>query len=299
MVVASKPTISELCASENPLILPGAHDALSARLIESIGFKAYFIGGFPVVGVRYGVPDLGLLGLGEIGPAVHDIVRANGLPVLVDGDTGYGDEKNIVHTLNYYESIGVDGVMFEDQAWPKRCGHIYGKVLVPAEEAARKIRAASNEKSNPGTFILVRTDAREVYGLDEALRRGEMFLEAGADGVFIESPMDLDELAKVGAAFDVPQLANMAEGGRTPILPPDELAEMGFEMVTYGISAMLHAAKAIQGIYKQMAEGKVEFAGSALSFSEYNALVGFDYWSEIENKYGVPQESQEKAVLPS
>lgn len=298
MVEAGKTTIQELCASETPLILPGAHDALSARLVESVGFRAYFIGGFTVVGVRYGVPDLGLLGLGEIGPAVHDIVRANSLPVLVDGDTGYGDEKNIVHTLNYYESIGVDGVMFEDQSWPKRCGHIYGKSLVPAEEAARKIRAASQEKMRPDTFILARTDAREVYGLDEALRRGELYLESGADGVFIESPMDLDELEKVGQAFDVPQLANMAEGGRTPILPPRELHEMGFEMVTYGISAMLHAARAIQGVYQQMAEGKVEFAGSALTFSEYNALVGFDYWSEVERKYGEEQ-ARDSALLPS
>lgn len=299
MPKARKATIQELCASEAPLILPGAHDALSARLVESTGFKAYFIGGFPVVGVRYGIPDLGLAALGEMGPAIHDIVRACSLPVLVDGDTGYGDEKNIVHTLHYYETIGVDGVMFEDQAWPKRCGHIYGKALVSAEEAARKIRAASQEKIRPETFILARTDAREVNGLDEALRRGEMYLKAGADGVFIESPMDLDELAKVGAAFDVPQLANMAEGGRTPILPPGELHEMGFEMVTYGLSAMLHAAKAIQNVYRQMYEGKVEFAGSALSFSEYNALVGFDYWNEVENKYSEPAESRDRSLLPS
>jgi 2-methylisocitrate lyase-like PEP mutase family enzyme len=126
-----------------------------------------------------------------------------------------------------------------------------------------------------------------------------MYLEAGADGVFIESPHDLDELERVGQAFDVPQLANMAEGGRTPILPPKELHEMGFEMVTYGISAMLHAAKAIEGIFREMAAGSVTFAGSALTFSEYNALVRFDYWTEVENKYGPELVKPEGSLLPS
>jgi 2-methylisocitrate lyase-like PEP mutase family enzyme len=299
MTKAKKATIMELCARDVPLILPGAHDALSAKIIEHVGFDAYFIGGFTVVGVRYGVPDLGLMALGEIGSAVADIVRACSLPVLVDGDTGYGDEKNIVNSLHFYETIGVSGVMFEDQAWPKRCGHIYGKALVDADVHARKIRAASQEKITPDTFILARTDAREVLGLDEALRRGERYLEAGADGVFIESPMNIEELEIVGAAFDVPQLANMAEGGRTPILPPDELHQMGFEMVTYGISAMLHAAKAMEGIYRQMAAGKVEFAGSALTFSEYNDIVGFSYWSDIENKYAQPDSERGRELLPS
>lgn len=267
------------------MLLPGAHDALSARLIEHIGFKAYFVGGFPVVGVRYGVPDIGLVGLGEIGPAVQDIARASTLPALVDGDTGYGDEKNVVRTLHYYEDLGIAGVMFEDQAWPKRCGHISGKVLVSAEDMARKIRAAAGERKRAETFILGRTDAREVYGLDEALRRAELYLDAGATGVFVEAPLNVQELERVGAAFDVPQLANMAEGGRTPILPPAELFEMGFSMVTYGISAMLHAAKAMESVYRQMAEGNVTFAGSALSFAEYNNLVGFDRWSAVEERY--------------
>jgi 2-methylisocitrate lyase-like PEP mutase family enzyme len=278
------PSIVELCASEKPLLLPGAHDALSARIIERIGFKAYFIGGFPLVGVRWGVPDVGLVGLGEIGPTIGDIVRSTSLPVLVDGDTGYGDEKNVVYTLHYYESIGVSGVMFEDQAWPKRCGHMDGKGIVDAREMERKIRAAVAERRNPDTFILGRTDARTVHGLDEALRRAERYLEAGATGIFIESPESVEELERIGREFGhVPQLANMVEGGKTPILSPDELAEMGFGMVTYGISAMLHAAKAMEAVYRRMAEGEVDFAGTALSFDEYTSLVGFDYWTSVED----------------
>ena len=155
------------------LVVPGAHDALSARIIQKIGFETYFIGGFPAVGARYGVPDIGLKGFGEIAACVRDIMAACDLPVFVDGDDGYGDVKNVVHTVQSYERMGVSAILIEDQQWPKRCGHMVGKKVVPTEIAEAKIKAACSERINPETWILARTDARAVYDLDEAMRRAE------------------------------------------------------------------------------------------------------------------------------
>src|SRR5438270_1544025 len=210
------------------LVVPGAQDALSARIIQKLGFETYCIGGFPAVGARYGVPDIGLKGFGEISACVRDIMAASSLPVLVDGDDGYGDVKNVVHTVQSYERMGVSAIMLEDQLWPKRCGHLVGKKVVPAELAEAKIRAACAERRNPETWILARTDARAVYDLDEAMRRAERYICAGADGIFIEAPRSIEELARIGRAFDVPQICNPLVGGHTPILGMEELGKLGF-----------------------------------------------------------------------
>jgi 2-methylisocitrate lyase-like PEP mutase family enzyme len=273
-----------LCRSERPLILPGAFDAISARLIKRAGFKAYFTGGFPTIGARWGLPDIGLVAFGEISAAVADIVAASDLPVMVDGDNGYGDVKNIVHVLHGYERLGASAIMFEDQVAPKRCGHMAGKDVVPAAEMAAKIRAVAAEKK-PETFILARTDARDVLGLDEAFRRAERYLEAGADGIFIESPHDVAELALIGRKFDVPQMANMLEGGRTPILKPAELAEMGFEIAIYGISLLMHSVRTMQDVLGKLAQGDVSFIGQGVGFEEYKSIVGFDDWAKIEDTF--------------
>jgi 2-methylisocitrate lyase-like PEP mutase family enzyme len=222
-------TFRQLVAGERPLVLPGAHDAISARLIQRAGFKAYFIGGFPLVGARYGVPDIGSMGLGEIEAGIRDIMAASDLPVLVDCDNGYGDVKTVVRTINTYERLGAQAVFFEDQISPKRCGHIQGKRLLSMEQMEANTRAAAENRINPDTFIIARTDARQVYDLDEALC-GERYIRAGADGLFIEAPVNIDELEKIGRAFDVPQLANMLEGGRTPVLTPAELEQIGFRI---------------------------------------------------------------------
>jgi len=274
-----------LCKSERPLVLPGAFDAISARLIKRAGFKAYFTGGFPTIGARWGLPDIGLVALGEISSAVTDIMAASDLPVMVDGDDGYGDVKNIVHVLHSYERLGVSAIMFEDQRAPKRCGHIAGKDVIPAEEMEAKVRAAARNKMNPDTFILARTDARDVLGLDEAFRRAERYLAAGADGIFIESPHDVAELELIGRKFDVPQMANMLEGGRTPILTPAELADMGFEIAIYGISLLMHSVRTMQDVLGKLAQGDVSFIGKGVGFEEYKSIVGFDDWAKIEDKF--------------
>jgi 2,3-dimethylmalate lyase len=278
-------TFRQLVASERPLVLPGAHDAISARLIQRAGFKAYFVGGFPLVGARYGVPDIGLMGLGEIGAGTRDIMAASDLPVLVDCDNGYGDVKTVVHTINFYERLGAQAAFFEDQISPKRCGHISGKQLLSTEQMEANIRAAADNRINSETFIIARTDAREVLGLDEALRRGERYIRAGADGLFIEAPVDVDELERIGRAFDVPQLANMLEGGRTPFLTPAQLEQLGFRIVIYGISLLMHAVQAMQNVLNDLARGKVDFGGKGVGFEDYKLMVGYEHWAAIEAKY--------------
>jgi 2,3-dimethylmalate lyase len=278
-------TFRQLVTSERPLVLPGAHDAISARLIELAGFKAYFIGGFPLVGARFGVPDIGLLALGEIGAGIRDTMAASNLPVLVDADNGYGDVKTVVHVINFYEKLGAQAVFFEDQMSPKRCGHIAGKQLLSTMQMEANIRAAAENRINADTFIIARTDAREVYGLEEALRRGERYARAGADALFIEAPINIDEMARIGSAFDVPQLANMLEGGRTPLLRPAELEELGFRIAIYGISPLMHAVRAMQGVLGSLAKGDIGFAGKGVGFEEYKTIVGFKRWADIENRY--------------
>jgi len=278
-------TFRELVAGERPLVLPGAHDALSALLIKQAGFKAYFIGGFPVAGVRYGLPDIGLLGGREFVDAYRDIMAVSDLPVLVDADNGYGDHKNVVHLVHALERLGAQALFFEDQVSPKRCGHIAGKAIVESREMESKIRAAAGERMNPDTFIIARTDAREVVGMDEALRRGERYLRAGADGLFIEAPVSLEEMRKIGETFDVPLLANMLEGGRTPILKPVELEALGFRIVIYGISLLMRITRTMQETLADIRSGELSLSGTGVSFEDYKTIVGLPQWSRIENQY--------------
>jgi 2-methylisocitrate lyase-like PEP mutase family enzyme len=281
--------IDAAVADKRFLIVPGAHDALSARQIQRIGFEAYFIGGFPAVGARYGVPDIGLKGFGEISACVRDIMAACRLPVLVDGDDGYGDVKNVVHTVQSYERMGVSAIMLEDQLWPKRCGHLVGKKVVPAEVAEAKIRAACAERLDPETWILARTDARAVHGLDEALRRAERFIAAGADGIFVEAPRSVAELEIIGKAFDVPQICNPLVGGHTPILGVAELAALGFHCAVLGIDTLMHAAKAVEAVLLDMKTGTFARRNDGMDFEDYKKLVGYDDWASIDEKFAPPE----------
>ncbi len=277
-------TFRELLATDGPLILPGAHDALSARLIAQAGFEGYFIGGFPLVGARYGVPDIGLKGLGEISAGIRDIMAASDLPVFVDADDGYGDVKNVVHTVHAYERLGVAALQIEDQRWPKRCGHMAGKVVVPAEEMEAKVRAATGERMRPETFIWARTDARGPLGLDEAMRRAERYLRAGADSIFIEALRSVEELETVGRAFDVPLQANPLEGGISPILRPEEYYRLGFKVIVYGINLLMQVTRRMKLVLEDIRSGSFELTGTGASFQEYLSVVGFDDWAEIENQ---------------
>ena len=273
-------SIRELLKTENPLVLPGAHDALSALLIKQAAFPAYFIGGYSLLGVRYGLPDIGLAGLGEMSAGIRDIVNACDLPVLVDADNGYGDEKTIAHSVRTYERMGVSALMIDDLVLPKRKT---GKVLMPAEQMMKNLRAAVAARENPDTFFIGRTDALTELGMDEARRRAEQYLEAGADGIFIEGIRTVDELELAGRSFDVPQLANMMEGGNLPVLKPSELAQMGFQMSIYGISLLVRITRLMRESLADLKSERLEMVGSGVSLDEYNNIVGLPAWMKYED----------------
>jgi 2-methylisocitrate lyase-like PEP mutase family enzyme len=282
-----RPTWKSLLKTEKPLLLPCAYDALSARLIERAGFAAYGIGGYQVVGSRYALPDIGLAAFSEISAGIRDIMLGSSLPVMVDCDTGYGDVKNVTHTIRGYEAMGVSAIFMEDQVSPKRCGHMAGKDVIDAGAMAAKLRAAAGARRSADFFIIARTDARAVHGLDEALRRGEMYLEAGADGLFIEAPETVEELEKVGRAFQgVPQLANMVEGGgQTPVLPPEELFRLGFNMVAYPTTLLFRVARTIEHALADLKDGRPHRTNNGVDFAGFKDIVGFQEWARIEDQY--------------
>jgi 2-methylisocitrate lyase-like PEP mutase family enzyme len=286
-----RPAWKALLAREKPLLLPGAYDALSARLIERAGFAAFTVGGYALVGSRYAIPDIGLAAFGEISAGIRDIMAATSLPILVDCDTGYGDVKNVTHTIQGYERMGVSAIFMEDQVAPKRCGHMAGKDVIPADEMVKKIRAAAAARASRDLYIIARTDARAVHGLDDALRRGEMYLEAGADGLFIEAPQTVQELEKVGRSFQgVGQMANMVEGGgQTPVLPPDELYRLGFNMVAYPTTLIFRVARTVEKALADLKAGKPAADSELVDFAGFKDITGFAEWTRIEESYAPPR----------
>lgn len=274
---------SEVLARCRPLVLPGAYDALSARLIEQAGFEAMVIGGFPLVGARYGLPDIGLVGLAEMAAGVQDIIRATRIPALVDADQGYGDVRSVTRTVRIYESLGAAALLLEDQVVPKRCGHLAGKQVVSAAEMERKVRAAVAARSRRDLFIIARTDARMTLGLDEALRRAERYVRAGADGIFVEAPESMQELETIARSLDVPQMCNMLIGGRTPIVPAQVLHEMGFRMIVHGTTLIKRVAKVLQTTLTALREGRVEFPeGDFSSLADFMQITDLDYWMGLD-----------------
>jgi 2-methylisocitrate lyase-like PEP mutase family enzyme len=282
-----KPTWRQLLAGAQPLLLPCAHDALSARLIERAGFCAYSVGGYALVGARHALPDIGLVAFGEMSAGIRDIMAATSLPVLIDCDDGYGDVKNVTRTIAGYEAMGVSAIFMEDQRAPKRCGHMAGKSVIAAEAMAVKLRAAVAARRSTDLFIIARTDARAVHGLDEALRRAEIYLKAGADGLFIEAPQSIEELARVGRTFQgVPQIANMvAGGGRTPVLPPDELSRLGFAMIAYPTSLIFCVARAMEKALADLKHGRLAAGGEAVDFETFKDITGLARWSDVEQRF--------------
>jgi len=275
----------ELLAQEGCLLLPGAYDALTARLIERAGFKAYIVGGFPLVGARYGLPDIGLVGLGEMAAGIRDIMRGSCLPLMVDADHGYGDVKNVSHTVRTYEDLGASALFLEDQVMPKRCGHMAGKDVVPVEVMEGRLRAAAAARRTD-LFIVARTDARAVHGLDDALRRCERYIAAGADGIFVEAPESVEELETIARAFDVPQMCNMLVAGRTPLLSNAELADMGYAMVIHGIDLVMRAARVFQDTLADLKADRGKVAADYAGFDEFKQLLDFDTWAGIEDRFG-------------
>lgn len=275
-----------------PLLLPSAHDALTALILQRAGFKAYQCGGYSIVGARFAWPDIGLAQIGDMSSTVRDIIAASSLPVMVDGDDGYGDAKNVTNTVRTYERMGASAIFIEDQASPKRCGHMEGKAVVATEVMEAKLGAALAARQTD-MFVVARSDARAPLGLDEALRRGERYLRAGADGLFIEAPQDRGELERIAAAFKGKHLvANMLEGGgKTPLIPPHELYAMGFSMVFYPTSLLFRVVQAIQDGAADILQGRFTAQEKGTSFKAYTDLVGLPGWQEIEQRFNIKNQA--------
>ncbi len=277
-----------LADDDRPLVLPGVYDGLSARLAVQAGFPALVVGGFSVAASRLGMPDYGFLTQTEITDAARDICAAvPGVPVVVDADTGYGNALSAARTARLLHRAGAAGMILEDQEWPKRCGHMAGKRIVAAGDWLAKIRAVADLRDEGvDMFLIARTDARAPEGLDEALARGIAASDAGADAVFVEAPLDRDELARIGSDLAGRRpLANMAEGGRTPILGIDELDALGFRLVLWGITGILAAGTALRDAYAAMwATGQGPEQSGLMTFTDLTDAVGLPEYQAHERR---------------
>lgn len=270
-----------------PLLVPGAANALAARVIEDQGFEAVYLSGAGLTNTYLGMPDLGFVGLSEVAMHTSAIRDATELPIIVDADNGFGNALNVHHTIRTLERAGASAVQLEDQKSPKRCGHFSGKEVVSVEEARARIRAAVDARQDPNTMIIARTDARATDGYTEALDRAAAFIEEGADITFVEAPTSVDELRGIPKRLKgTPQLVNLVVGGQTPILGLEELGEMGFSLVLYANVALQSAVFGMQTALGQLkAAGVMNENGPLASFTERQRMVRKDYFDELEQLY--------------
>lgn len=261
--------------ANDAVIAPGAYDALTARIASQAGAKAVYMTGFGVAGSLLGVPDVGIVSATEMIERVRALSAACApAPLIADGDNGHGGVANVERLVREYEQAGAAAIQLEDQVLPKRCGHMEGKEVVPVEEFVAKLRAATAARASHDFMIIARTDARSVLGLDEALRRAEAYRDAGADLLFVEAPQSEAELRAIAERLkDAPLVANMVEDGKTPLLPPRELAKIGYRLILYPISALLSATESARRVYADILETGATATPRA-SFSAYNDIVG-------------------------
>lgn len=288
MSISPASRLRALLARPGLLPMPCCYDALSARLIERAGYELTFMSGFAVSATRLALPDTGLASYGEMVEQARGIAEAISIPVIGDGDTGYGNAVAVKRTVRGYARAGLACVMIEDQVAPKRCGHTRGKAVVPRAEALARIRAAvdaANEVRAEGGDVLVmaRTDARATDGLDEAIARGRAFAELGADLIFVEAPRDEAELARVGREIEAPLMANLVEDGDTPWLPHDRLEALGFKIAAYPLTLLCASVQAMRDALESLRGGRS--AERRPSFAELREIVGFDWYEAESGRY--------------
>jgi 2-methylisocitrate lyase-like PEP mutase family enzyme len=271
------------------IVAPGVYDMISARIADSLGFAALYMTGYGV-SASLGLPDAGLVTYTEMIGRVGQICQGAATPVICDADTGFGGLLNLERAVKGYEAAGAAAIQLEDQVFPKRCGHTPGRRVIPAEDMARKIEVAAASRSSPDFLIVARTDARTTLGLDEALRRGEAYAEAGADILFIESPESEEEMARIGRHFDVPLMANMADGGRTPILPRARLEALGYRIAIFPVTGLLAAAAALERVYGVLKEqgSSDTLQGDLYPFDRFCRLIGFQHVWDFEKRWPEP-----------
>jgi 2-methylisocitrate lyase-like PEP mutase family enzyme len=282
----SKAALKARLAERKALVVPGAPNAMTARIVADLGFEAVYVTGAGVTNFELGAPDLGLITLTELAETVSRMRDATELPLIVDADTGFGNAVNVVRTVRVLERAGADAIQLEDQDFPKKCGHFSGKAVIPLPEMVQKIRAAVDARRDADLQIIARTDARAVEGMDSALERAVAFIAAGADATFVEAPESKAEMARIGKLM-APQVANMVFGGKTPMTAQAELAAMGYGMVIYAntaLQAAVHGMQAALGALKR--DGDLSKAeGLLVSFAERQRLVGKPAYDALERKY--------------
>ena len=273
------------------LIAPGVAECVGARLVAEQGFDALYMTGAGTTASRLGMPDVGLLGATEMADNAGRIADAAGLPLIADADTGYGGPINVRRTVRCYERAGVAGVHLEDQDWPKRCGHLAGKTLIPVEEMCAKVRAAVDARSDPDFIVIARTDAIAVEGFEAALGRAKAYEEAGADVLFVEAPTTMEQVEAIPKAFARPTLYNMAMSGKTPVLPASGIEALGFGVVIYPGLSLSAAIPAIRRTLAELREtGGIEASSAEMaSFRDFFELMGLEAVQGLESRYAVSE----------
>jgi 2-methylisocitrate lyase-like PEP mutase family enzyme len=270
------------------IVAPGVFDMISARVADEKGFDALYMTGYGIAASYLGLPDAGLATYADMESRVRRIAQGTATPLIADGDTGYGGPLNVSHTVRGYEAAGASVIHLEDQDFPKKCGHTLGRLVIPAEDMALKIRVAVDTRDDPNFLIIARTDARTAHGLDEALRRADAYAEAGADILFVESPESEEEMERICRNVDLPLVANMVEGGRTPVLDATRLKDLGYRIAIYPATGFLATAAALDSAYGVLhRDGTSLNANVALyDFDAMSRLLGFEEVWEFDRKYG-------------
>ncbi|UEM24424.1 isocitrate lyase/PEP mutase family protein (plasmid) [Skermanella mucosa] len=280
------PRLKQAISNKEYIVAPGVYDMISARMADRMDFKALYVTGYGTVASYLGLPDAGIATYTDMIVRVGRIAQMSSKPVIADADTGYGGLLNVHHTVRGYEAAGVSAIQLEDQEFPKKCGHTPNRRVVPVADMVKKIKVANDARSSGDFLIIARTDARTSLGLDEAIRRAEAYAEAGADILFVESPETVDEMAEIGRRLDKPLVANMANGGKTPILPARDLEEMGFAISIFPGAGFLATAAALDIAYSDLLEnGTTTDRTNLYSFAEFTNMIGFPEVWEFDKKY--------------
>jgi 2-methylisocitrate lyase-like PEP mutase family enzyme len=280
-------SIGSILARRDATLVPGAPNALFARIIEDLGFEAVYVTGAGIANMQLGVPDIGLTSIKEVADTVTSIAESVQIPLIVDADTGFGNTLNCYRSIRLLERCGASAIQLEDQVFPKKCGHFTGKAVVPTAEMISKIKASVDARMDPELKIIARTDARAIISMDEALDRAAAFVEAGADATFIEAPTNLDELSAIPKALNAPQVANMVFGGMTPEPGREVLATMGYSIVLYANAALQSAIKAVEQTLSSLRDtgSLAECANQLATFKQRQAVVKKSQWDHLESKY--------------
>ena len=287
MVMHKKPMRDRIANDDDIIILPGVYDALTAKIAEDVGFEAAFQTGYGTSASLLGMPDFGFLDAGETLENARRIINCVNIPILVDIDTGYGNPLNVWKIVKDLERIGAKGIFLEDQVWPKRCGHMTGKAVIPKEEYIIKLQAAVDAREDNEFIIVARTDSLAQFGIEEAIERGKEYRKIGADVVFIEAPKTIDQMELIAKEIKAPLLANMIEEGVTPNLTANQLRKMGYKMVVFPLSALYSSTFAIKQTLQTLKKTGTtkELKNKMITFQEFNDLVDLPTYNKLEKKY--------------